>query len=294
MPGELRRRAQQAQSTPEPAGWDPADAPSTSTFDPALAAASATGRPVATVNLPDEEPDPGWQDSSDTDPDKVAVHVAWARVMNDVRFVAKNREANITTSGGGSYRFNYRGIDQILNAAGPAIRRHGVMVIPVDVDASYASAGKMREVTVKVTYEIWGPMGERCIRAVSQGEALDTSERGTTKALTNAYRSLLVAALALPTVDPKLDPDRSDHQRPEVQGPTPGMYVEEMLNTKRPPTLRRMQQIRRELEGTPQAAAIVQNETGDDERLWDLMLRVGRRRQDEERGLAAPQDGPSE
>lgn len=277
---ELKRRAEQAQQAPPERQGGLASA------DPDAGWGETGARPITDVSLPgdEEQPDPGWAQRTEGDPDKVPVHIAWARVMNDVRYVAKDQSASITTSGGSSYSFRYRGIDQILNAAGPAIRRHGVMVMPVDVETTYGQTGKMRDVQVIVTYEIWGPMGERAIRAKSAGEALDTSERGTTKALTNAYRSMLVAALALPTADPKLDPDRTDYQRAEVARPTPGQYVEEVLNTKRPPTLRRLVQIRSELRDTPLAGALVTNETGDDERLMDLVNRVGKKIQDEQAG----------
>src|SRR4051812_30021882 len=56
----------------------------------------------------------------------VPVHVAWVRVMRDVKSVDKRSTAKINTQDGKSYSFNYRGIDKVLNAVGPALRRHGV------------------------------------------------------------------------------------------------------------------------------------------------------------------------
>lgn len=204
-----------------------------------------------------------------TDVEQVPVHIAWIRVMRDVKAVRKDKVADIKTDKGG-YRFNFRGIDQVLNAVGPALRRHGVMVLPVDVDVKQAGQ-RMRETTVKVTYEITGPMGDTK-HVASSGEGLDVGERGLAKALTTAYRNLLIVALTIPTDDPKMDPDVVDVRREEPITADPNVYRDEITDPRT--SLGRLRQIYGELGQHRIAGAMVVNEVGDDEVLGKLYQRV--------------------
>lgn len=234
---------------------------------PARAALSAA--PAESDELPEIE-----YDDPIADAEKVATHTAWARVMADVKSVAKAGRATITMEKGGSYSFSYRGIDQVLNAVGPALRRHGVMVIPRAVEASYGNSGRMREVQVNVTYAIIGPDGTS-IPAQSVGEGLDMGERGTTKALTNAYRNLLIAALTLPTLNDKLDPDKVNLERPDTR-PKAVDYRDEAVH---PATsLARLRTMHGEVRRHGMADVLVVNDTGDDEPLGALIQRIGEER----------------
>ncbi|MCX5066946.1 ERF family protein [Micromonospora lupini] len=235
-------------------------------------APSGEQRPAQPVDEPDDLPEVVYTDPI-TDVDQVPVHVAWARVMRDVKSIAKSGRADIKTDKGG-YKFNYRGIDMVLNAVGPALRRHGVMVIPVKVAASYGMAGRMRDVQVNVTYEIRGPKGDM-ITAQSVGEGLDAGERGTPKALTTAYRNLLITALTIPTEDPKMDPDRVNVQREEARF-DPLAYRDEALSTRT--SVSRLSQMIQELRSLNRGGELVANETGDEEKLGNLLIRIRRER----------------
>lgn len=209
----------------------------------------------------------------------VPVHVAWARVMWDVQSIGKDETATIKTQGrdggqGTQYSFRYRGIDKVLNAVGPALRRHGVMVIPIRTDAAYGTAGRMRECTVTVTYRVFGPDGSY-FDAQACGEGLDAGERATAKALTTAYRNWLVTALTIPTQDPKLDPDRVNIERGE-QRFDPVAYRDEALNPRT--SVSRLSQMVNELRSLNRGGELVTNEVGDEEKLGNLIWRVRRER----------------
>jgi hypothetical protein len=238
------------------------------------ASAAVASEPAAAVDghraavQPEPLPDIEYSDPI-TDVDQVPVHIAWIRVMRDVKAVRKDKVADIKTDKGG-YRFNFRGIDQVLNAVGPALRRHGVMVLPVDVDVKQAGQ-RMRETLVKVTYEITGPMGD-VKHVASSGEGLDVGERGLAKALTTAYRNLLIVALTIPTDDPKMDPDVVDVRREEPITADPNAYRDEITDPHT--SLGRLRQIYGELGQHRVAGAMVMNEVGDDEVLGKLYQRV--------------------
>lgn len=133
---------------------------------------------------------------------------ALASVMADVSHVAK-RDRNEHSG------FNFRGIDAVVNAVGPALRAHNVIVVPVvktvAYDAVHTSTGKMSSACrVLVDYVFYGPAGDS-ITATVQGEAWDAGDKATPKAMSVAFRTALLQALALPTDDP--DPDASTYER---------------------------------------------------------------------------------
>ena len=144
------------------------------------------------------------------DPDEVGVTTAWNRVKADVRAVAK-------TQFNESQQFNFRGIDAVLNAVGPAMRSHGVNPIPRTVElvdrTEYETRNKARMVNsiVKVHWFIRGPKGDEFDGGESYGEAADSGDKGLTKAQSVAFRAWLIIALQIPTGD--RDPDADAHER---------------------------------------------------------------------------------
>jgi ERF superfamily protein len=115
-----------------------------------------------------------------------------ARVMNDVRAVGKSD----TNS---HFKFQFRGIDTVLDAVGPALRTHGVVVIPeLREQTSEIVGGKSVRVIVKVAYTFYGPAGDH-ITAVVPGEAMDAQDKASSKAMSVAFRTALIQALAIPT-----------------------------------------------------------------------------------------------
>lgn len=146
-------------------------------------------------------------------PADVPVHVAMAAVMADVRALGKNdRNAH--------FGYQFRGVDATVNALGPAMRTHGVVLLPQVEHIEYRDVqigppNKRRdahEVKVRVRYTFVGPKGDR-LDVVTCGEAIDEADKGTAKATSVALRIALLQTFALPTDDP--DPDASDVQRGE-------------------------------------------------------------------------------
>lgn len=140
--------------------------------------------------------------------DKRSVVEALAAVMEDVRAVRKADRNN-------QQNYAFRGIDAVMNAAGPAFRKHGVVVVPMLEEVNYrdvqTSTGKAsRECTVKVRYRFHGPAGD-FIECVTPGESMDFGDKGAPKAMSVAYRIALLQALCLPTDDP--EPDASNYER---------------------------------------------------------------------------------
>lgn len=205
-------------------------------------------------------------------PDQVPVYVAWSRVMGVVRKIAK---ADRFTAQGG---YNFRGVDRAVNAFGPACRAHGVLVLPVKVDATYrdtkTSGGKpARECTVIVTYRIVGPAGD-FLEAQAAGESLDSADKGSAKAQSVALRTMLLHSGLVPTGDP--DPDMFHVERGEAPVRPAVSYLDEVVNPMT--SVGRLRQIHQELQSTRQAAALVTNEVGEEEPIGAMVVRIGKER----------------
>lgn len=132
---------------------------------------------------------------------------AWANVMRDVAALGKHEKAQA-----GATRFNFRGIDAVMNAVGPALRRHGVTVVPQvrryeREQFESKNGGRMVGTLVEVEYVIIGPLGadDGVIVGSAFGEASDAGDKSMPKAMSVAFRTFLLQALTLPTDEP--DPD---------------------------------------------------------------------------------------
>ena len=137
------------------------------------------------------------------------IQAALAAVMADVTHVGKDGQ---NTAQG----YAFRGIDGVLNAVGPAFRRHGVIALPHVEQSEHqlVEVGKnrtpMRQATVVVRYVFHGPQGDS-LDCVVAAEAMDSGDKATSKAMSVAHRTALIQALALPTHEP--DPDASSYER---------------------------------------------------------------------------------
>lgn len=217
-------------------------------------------------------PDPmADYEPGDGDPEMVPVHIAWLRVRKEVRAIAKGEQYN-----GGGTRFNFRGVDTVVNTFGPVTLKHGINVFPVDVEAEYrdtttSKGNKMRECTARVSWLVMGPRGDTLPILKSQGEALDSADKGTAKAQSVALRVLLLTGGLTPTHDK--DPDASYAERGnEAPARSAESYRDEILDPKTSPG--RLQQISYELTNLRMLGRKVTNETGETETLDDLGRRI--------------------
>jgi hypothetical protein len=141
--------------------------------------------------------------------DTPMIYCALASVMADVRAVGKDgRNA--------AQNFAFRGIDGVLNAVGPALRAHRVVVVPLveQVDIGSVEVGSKRtpmaHVSLRVRYRFMAEDGSS-VDAVVPAEAFDSGDKAVSKAMSVAFRTMLIQALTLPTNEP--DPDTESYER---------------------------------------------------------------------------------
>jgi hypothetical protein len=140
---------------------------------------------------------------------KLPIAQALSEIMKAVGGIAKKDK---NTSQG----FNFRGIDSVVNAVSPALQKFGVVVVPSVEEYEYQTVeiGRNRtamgHVKVKVSYTFIGANGD-AIKATVVGEAMDSGDKATAKAMSVAFRTALLQSLALPTDE--VDPDAQSYER---------------------------------------------------------------------------------
>jgi hypothetical protein len=117
-------------------------------------------------------------------------------------------------------KFNFRGIDAVINAVSGPLHAAGVVVMPELVSLEHgieevgARKSRMNVVRVIVTYRFYGPAGDS-MAATVPGEAMDSGDKATSKAMSVAFRTALLQALTLPTDEP--DPDSETYELSAAQ-----------------------------------------------------------------------------
>ena len=136
------------------------------------------------------------------------IYADLAKVMRSVDHVGKN-DVN------SHQRFNFRGIDGVLNAVGPALREHNVVVYPRLHDVAYeevkTSGGKASTACRVVVDYIFASADGSTVETRVAAESWDTGDKAMPKAMSVAMRTALIQALALPTDEP--DPDSFTYTR---------------------------------------------------------------------------------
>jgi hypothetical protein len=129
--------------------------------------------------------------SSDDGVDQVAAALAAANA--DIDAVGKAGRANLGTGG----TFTYRGIDAVVNALHPVLARHGLVLIPQDLDTTVDERGMV----TLTTRWVWLHQSGQSIAATIVAAAHVSQGRGYGVARSYSLRELLSRTFTLPTDD---------------------------------------------------------------------------------------------
>lgn len=134
------------------------------------------------------------------------VHEAMTQVMRDVNALGKNQK---NTHQG----FQFRGIDDVMQVFGPAMRKHGLRCVPIGAVSTQGEKqvknGVSKTVDLIVSYRWFGPDGSHFDSQVA-AESFDSGDKATAKAMSVALRTLFLQAFCLPTSEP--DPDSYSYE----------------------------------------------------------------------------------
>lgn len=112
--------------------------------------------------------------------------------------------------------YNFRGIDDVYNALSPLLARHGVCILPrilarECIERTTAKGSALFYVTVEAEFDfVCAEDGSRHI-VRTFGEAMDSADKATNKAMSAAYKYAAFQAFAIPTEGDN-DADAQTHE----------------------------------------------------------------------------------
>ncbi len=101
-------------------------------------------------------------------------------------------------------RYNFRGIDDIYNALSSLLAKNGLCIMPnvmerEVVQVSTKSGGTMNHVTLKVRLDFISSVDGSCKSIEVYGEAMDSGDKASNKAMTAAYKVACLQVFCIPT-----------------------------------------------------------------------------------------------
>lgn len=124
------------------------------------------------------------------------IHEAICATMNDVGAVSKGDFNQYD-------KYKFRGIDAVMNALNPAMRKNGIFVVPTVLkhhqeERQSQKGGLMIYTTCEVRYTFYAKDGSS-VDAVVVGEAMDRSDKSTNKAMSAAFKYACFQTFCIPT-----------------------------------------------------------------------------------------------
>lgn len=103
--------------------------------------------------------------------------------------------------------YKYRGIDAVMNALNPAMRKHKLFVAPEVLEQTReerqtSKGGLLIYSIVKVKYTFWTTDGSS-VSATVIGEGMDSGDKATNKAMSAAFKYALFQVFCIPTEEMK-------------------------------------------------------------------------------------------
>ncbi len=115
--------------------------------------------------------------------------------------------------------YQYRSIEDVLNALAPLLARHKLCVLPRALERHGQSVGATQLVTVRMAFDLVSALDGSRHTIESFGEGIDESDKGTAKAISAAYKSAMLQAFCIPV--PQVDADSTSPRFKGVALPEP-------------------------------------------------------------------------
>lgn len=113
--------------------------------------------------------------------------------------------------------YKFRGIDDVLNALSGALVNAGLVILPrcterTVVERQTAKGGALFNVTCRVEFDLVSTEDGSTHTVATFGEAMDSADKATNKAMSAAYKYLALLVFCIPTeATPENDADFSTH-----------------------------------------------------------------------------------
>ena len=125
--------------------------------------------------------------------------------------ISKDKKAS---GGGASYAF--RGIDDVLQALAPLLPKHGLCMLPrvtsrQVVERTTKGGSVMIYVCLTVEYDLVSAEDGSKHTICTMGEAFDSGDKATNKAMSAAYKYAAIEAFCIPVEGVAVDSERDSH-----------------------------------------------------------------------------------
>lgn len=148
-------------------------------------------------------------------PENCKIYAAISNVMAEIGAVGKGKKNE-------QQGFMYRGIDDVMNALQPALVKHKVFIVPEVTSEERSEKSSIKEyqgqkkesvlfyTRLGITYKFFTDDGS-FIEAKVIGEAMDSGDKATNKAMSIAYKYACFQVFCIPTEE-MIDPDAETHE----------------------------------------------------------------------------------
>lgn len=137
------------------------------------------------------------------------IYAKMALILADIDAITKDRT---NTQG---QTFKYRGIDDIYNELHASFAKHQVFCTTevlerAQIERQSKSGGALFYTVCRIRFTFWATDGSS-VSSITVGEAMDSGDKSTNKAMAVAHKYCLLQAFLVPTEDEK-DPDGQTHE----------------------------------------------------------------------------------
>ena len=146
------------------------------------------------------------------------VYAAINAVQREISITGISKD-NATTGGA---KFKFRGIDDVYNALSPIIAKHSLIIAPrysdrALVERKSSNGNSLFYITVTGHFDFISMVDGSKHTVTTFGEAMDSGDKGTNKAMAIAHKYALLQVFAIPTEGDN-DPDNYTHHPQPYQG----------------------------------------------------------------------------
>jgi len=149
------------------------------------------------------------------------IFAAICAVMKDIDFIGKDRSNDFQ-------RYKFRGIDDCYNAVHGPLTKHGVFIVPTVLERDFReyektgdkAGGMLFYTTLKVSHKFYAEDGSY-VEAVTYGEAMDSGDKSTNKAMSAAMKYAILEVFAIPTEGDNDTENSSPAPAKRANAPTP-------------------------------------------------------------------------
>lgn len=128
------------------------------------------------------------------------VYAAINAVQADLAKVGITKDRRNTQGSG----YNFRGIDDVYNAIAPLLAQHSLCILPrmltrQSVERQSKQGGALFYITVEAEFDFVSAKDGSKHTVKTFGEAMDSGDKGTNKAMSAAYKYACFQAFSIPT-----------------------------------------------------------------------------------------------